>query len=104
MFPNLVRGGAYVSTAKMGALRPMGQHKGAGLNLFCEFFGALAGGGTSASTSPNKKEECRDNCTVNNVFGIVIHPSKLCAPPRPRPAPGQARGPPWPPAVSGRPP
>jgi len=83
MFPGVARGGAYTLGMKdkssMGALTAFGKHKGAGLNLFCELFAALAGGGTSAVTSPQNPEVGRQNGTINNVFCVLIDPSSLAA-------------------------
>lgn len=83
LFPGVSRGGAYTlgmkDKSKMGALTAFGLHKGSGLNLFCELFGALAGGGTSAAASPANPVDKRANGTVNNVFCIVVDPTALSA-------------------------
>jgi len=83
LFPGVSRGGAYTlgmkDKSKMGCLAAFGRHKGAGLNLFCEIFGALAGGGTSAADSPSNPADARDNGTINNVFCVLIDPSALSA-------------------------
>eukprot|EP01064_Diplonema_japonicum_P039205 TRINITY_DN977_c0_g4_i1.p1 TRINITY_DN977_c0_g4~~TRINITY_DN977_c0_g4_i1.p1 ORF type:complete len:369 (+),score=59.56 TRINITY_DN977_c0_g4_i1:48-1154(+) len=60
-----------------GALLPFGDHKGSGLALAVEL---IAGGLTGGKTlHPKNPRHCtpEDQSPVNNVFGIVIDPSKL---------------------------
>ena len=55
-----------------GALLPFGQHKGSGLALMCELLaGGLSGGGTIQPDNP------RQLSIVNNMFAILIDPSRL---------------------------
>ena len=80
MFPGCAPGGAYITEERMGALRAFGEHKGSGLNLACEFMGALAGGGTAADTSPNNRTSDRKQSGMNNLLMLVADPAAVGAP------------------------
>jgi uncharacterized oxidoreductase len=56
----------------IGALLPIGAHKGYGLALVCEMLGgALTGGGTARPGFP------RNSNIVNNMLSLVIDPGRL---------------------------
>lgn len=56
----------------IGAILPMGDHKGSGLALIAELFaGALTGGGTIQPGNP------RDRSIVNNMLSIAFDPARL---------------------------
>lgn len=56
-------------TTPRGALTPMGEHKGYGIAVFCEFLaGILSGGGTN-------RHERRDERVLNNMLSIILNPS-----------------------------
>ena len=55
-----------------GSLLPFGKHKGSGLALMCELLaGGLSGGGTIQPENP------RNESIVNNMFSVLIDPSRL---------------------------
>jgi uncharacterized oxidoreductase len=55
-----------------GALLPMGEHKGYGLAMVCEFFGGmLTGGGTL------QPENQTSDTTTNNMLAVVMDPSRF---------------------------
>ncbi|MCR9214221.1 MAG: malate/lactate/ureidoglycolate dehydrogenase [Proteobacteria bacterium] len=57
---------------KIGALLPIGEHKGYGLALICELLaGAIGGGGTI------QPENVRDTRIINNMLSIIIDPDRL---------------------------
>jgi uncharacterized oxidoreductase len=57
----------------VGALLPIGGHKGYGLSIFCEIFaGALSGGQT---TNPDNATAGR---LVNNMLSLVFNPEAFC--------------------------
>ncbi len=56
----------------LGALTPLGDHKGSGLALFCELFGGLLSGGGTI-----QPENERKNSIINNMFTLIIDPTKL---------------------------
>ena len=57
---------------RIGAILPMGDHKGSGLALIAELFaGAFCGGGTIQEGNP------RDRSVVNNMLSIVFDPDRL---------------------------
>lgn len=56
-------------TTPRGALTPMGEHKGYGIAVFCEFLaGLLSGGGTN-------RHERRDGKILNNMLSIILNPA-----------------------------
>jgi hydroxycarboxylate dehydrogenase B len=57
----------------VGALLPVGGHKGYGLSMFCEVFaGALSGGGTTHPSNPTAKR------LVNNMLSVVFDAEAFC--------------------------
>src|SRR5690242_2901003 len=57
----------------VGALLPVGGHKGYGLSMFCEIFaGALSGGGTTHPDNPTA------NRLVNNMLSVVFDAEAFC--------------------------
>ncbi|MEC8202142.1 MAG: malate/lactate/ureidoglycolate dehydrogenase [Pseudomonadota bacterium] len=55
-----------------GALLPMGEHKGYGLAMVCEFFaGMLTGGGTL------QPENQTSDTTTNNMFAVIMDPKRF---------------------------
>ena len=55
-----------------GALLPLGEHKGYGLAMVCEFFaGMLTGGGTL------QPENQTSDTTTNNMFAVVLDPARF---------------------------
>ena len=66
------RDAAVMFQEPMGALVAMGEHKGSGLAVLCEFLaGALTGGGTARPEHPMA------GGTVNNMLSVVIDPDAL---------------------------
>lgn len=58
-----------------GALLPLGEHKGYGLAMVCEFFaGMLTGGGTL------QPENQTSETATNNMFAVVLDPSRFVDP------------------------
>jgi len=56
-------------TTPRGALTPMGEHKGYGIAVFCEFLaGILSGGGTN-------RTERREGIVLNNMLSIILNPA-----------------------------
>jgi uncharacterized oxidoreductase len=63
------RNPADLYTTPRGALTPMGEHKGYGIGVFCEFLaGILSGGGTN-------RHERRDDKVLNNMLSIILNPA-----------------------------
>lgn len=63
------RNPADLYTDPRGALMPMGEHKGYGIGVFCEFLaGILSGGGTN-------RHERRDERVLNNMLSIILNPA-----------------------------
>ena len=59
-------------TAPHGALLPLGEHKGYGLAMVCEFFGGmLTGGGTLQPENQNS------DTTTNNMLTILMDPNRF---------------------------
>ena len=57
----------------VGALLPVGGHKGYGLSVFCEILaGALSGGGTTHPDNPTAKR------LVNNMLSVVFDAQAFC--------------------------
>lgn len=55
-----------------GALLPLGEHKGYGLAMVCEFFaGMLTGGGTL------QPENQTSDTTTNNMFAVLLDPTRF---------------------------
>ena len=55
-----------------GALMPLGEHKGYGLAMVCEFFaGMLTGGGTL------QPENQTSDTTTNNMLAIIMDPKRF---------------------------
>lgn len=59
-------------TPPLGALTTIGEYKGYGLALFCEFLGGILRGGRTIQ--PNNK---RKKSIINNMFSLIIDPSRL---------------------------
>lgn len=58
-----------------GALLPLGEHKGYGLAMVCEFFaGMLTGGGTL------QPEHQTSDTTTNNMFAVLLDPARFVDP------------------------
>lgn len=60
-----------VQGARVGALLPFGDHKGAGIALMAEILGSALGTGANIAETPNK------SWIINNLFGIFIDPDRL---------------------------
>ena len=56
----------------IGALTPVGDHKGYGLALFCELLGGMMSGGGTV-----QPEHSRKKSIINNMFTILIDPKRL---------------------------
>ena len=57
---------------QIGALTPVGDHKGYGLALFCELLGGMMSGGGTV-----QPEHSRKKSIINNMFTILIDPKRL---------------------------
>ena len=57
---------------QIGALTPVGDHKGSGLALFCELLGGMMSGGGTV-----QPEHSRKKSIINNMFTILIDPKRL---------------------------